>query len=94
MTPDSVRPGVPCYLVALQDQDFEAFTGRVVEVIAGPIHIADEPAQFDPWFQVGAPWIAEAFNGDALAPRRCLKPIIPPAPALPAAKKRTTEKAT
>jgi len=93
MTPGIAR-GVPCYLVALSG-DFAHFAGRVVEVVAGPFDMMDGPAELGPWFRVGAPWLAWTFPGrDVIALRRCLRPIIPPEPALAAVGKRTTEGVT
>ncbi len=81
----ALAPGVPCYLTALAD--FPELTGRVVEVVRPAPAPDGEAGQ---WYQVRAPWTLGLFGDRAnVAPRCCLRPIIPPEPALPAARKRT-----
>jgi hypothetical protein len=87
MTPD-IAPGTPCFLVNLVEM--EALVGRVV-VVAAPIPTPDGEA--GSWFRVDADWARVMFDGREMqAPRRHLRPIVPPEPALPAASKRITER--
>lgn len=73
----AIAPGTLCYLVALRER--EELSGRVVEVVAEPIHLAEEDR--NPWFRVDAPWVRALFDGrDCIVPRSSLRPIVPPVP--------------
>jgi len=73
---NDLKPGDPCFLIGLRD--FEALTGRVVEVI-GPVPTPDD--ECGTWFAVRAGWASELFQGRDVTVQRCnLKPITPPAP--------------
>lgn len=82
-----IKPGTPCYLTALAD--FPELTGRVVEIV-GPWPAPDGEA--GAWYQHRSEWARELFPGcETIAPRRNLRPIVPPELAPPEARKRTPQ---
>ena len=84
---NEIKPGTPCFLVGLIER--WALTGRVVEVVAGPLVAPEHDVAT---YLVTAPWAREMFHGsDVTAPRSSLLPIVPPGIAPPAAKKRVPE---
>lgn len=88
----ALATGTPCYLTALAD--FPELAGRVVEVVGTAPAPDGKADDLGPWFRIGAAWAEVLFPGrEIVAPRRCLRPIIPPAPALATVTKHTTEPA-
>lgn len=74
-----IKPGSPCFLVALAD--FPELIGRVVEVV-GPV--PTPPDEVGDWYSTRAAWSREMFGDRAMeAPRRCLRPIAGPQPEAP-----------
>jgi hypothetical protein len=87
MNMEAIAPGTPCFLVHLVER--KELNGRVVEV-AGPAPTQTDDTQ--PWYQLRAAWVSERFpDNEAIAPRRNLRPIVPPSIAPTDAKERTPE---
>jgi hypothetical protein len=77
----TLNVGTLCFLVGLLER--AELTGRVVQVVAGPMS-ADDADGAD-WYVLSATWIREQFHGCEITARRGnLRAITPPPLTTPA----------
>src|SRR5687768_15700376 len=73
---EPLAPQTPCFLINLVER--QEFNGRVVEVVAGPMFLPDETADW--WYSIRADWLSAEFPSAplVLSARHQLVPITPP----------------